>query len=258
MTLPPPPLPERLHRARADVSTVAGTSSERRVRPLRDALDRTAELPGAPVDLLDPVEEALGLLERAEVQVSALERSVRDDLERAATLSGVRTAAQLASAADVAIASATAGELLLSADESRAAGARHDPAAVLLLLIEADAALDEVVSAYREPRARAERQLLLFEAARTAARLETDAVALLAAVHGERVTRAPRVLAEETIEQLEAAARLAPGDPSAALALARSAAERGRSALDEALVDLDGPAAPSTVAPAALGELPAA
>lgn len=253
-----PPLPERLLRARADVSVVAGTSSERRVRPLRDALDRAAELGGDAPDLLDAVEEVLGLLERAELQLSGLERSVRDDLERAATLTGVRTAAQLASAADVAVACATAEELLLSADEARAAGARHDPAAVLLLLLEADAALDAVVAAYREPEGRAARQLLLFEAARTAARLEADAVTLLAAVHGARVAEAPRILAEETLARLGEAARLAPAEPAAALDLARAAADRGRSALDEALVDLDGPSAPTTASPDDLGDLPGA
>lgn len=253
-----PPVSERLLRARADVSVLAGTTSERQVRPLRDALER-AEAPGAEAErLLDTVGAVTALLERAEAQVSGLERSVREDLERASTLSGVRTAAQLASAADVATACAAARALLLDVDEARAQGARHDPASVLVLLLDADAALDAVVSGYRDARSQADRQLLLFEAARTAARLGTEAVSLLAAVHGERVSATPRILAEETGERLESAAATAATDPPAALHLVRAAADRGRSALDEALVDLDGAGAPSAAVPAAsaaLGDL---
>ncbi|QHC66139.1 hypothetical protein GSU68_05785 [Rathayibacter sp. VKM Ac-2759] len=236
MTSPPPSPPERLQRLRADVSVLAGTSSERLVRPLREALDAVAE--GRSAGLLDAVDELTGLLARAEAQLSGLERSVRDDLDRAATLSGVRTTAQLASAADVATACAAASALLLDADEARAAGALHDPAAVLALLLEADAVLDAVVAGYREPRAQAERQLLLFEAARTAARLGAGSASLLGLVHGDRVTAAPRILAEETADRLAGAARLAATDPAAALEQARGAVDRGRSALDEALVDL--------------------
>jgi len=261
MTSAPPPLPERLQRVRADVSVLAGLTSERQVRPLRDAADRVAAAPGADSDaLLSAIESLTALLARAEAQLSGLERSVRDDLARADTLSDVRTAAQVSSAADVAAAGAAARALLLDADEARAGGTRHDPAAVLALLLEADAALDAVVAGYRDPHAQAERQLMLFEAARTAARLGADAVALLALVHGDRITAAPRILAEETADQLADAARLAAGDPPAALELARRAADRSRSALDEALVDLDGPSAPVPTVPsadAALGALPA-
>ncbi|MWV59904.1 hypothetical protein [Rathayibacter sp. VKM Ac-2754] len=239
MTPPLPTLPERLQRLRSDVSVLATTSSERQVRPLREALDAVAD--GASSALLDAVEGLTALLATAEAQLSGLERSVRDDLDRAATLSDVRTAAQLGSAADVATACAAASALLLDADEARAAGSLHDPAAVLALLIEADAVLDTVVAGYREPRTRAERQLLLFEAARTAARLGADAASLLGLVHGDRVTAAPRILAEETTDRLAKAARLAATDPAAALELARGAVDRGRSALDEALVDLDAP-----------------
>ncbi|KQQ04017.1 MULTISPECIES: hypothetical protein [unclassified Rathayibacter] len=237
MTSPPPSLPERLQRLRADVSVLAGTSSERTVRPLREAVDAVAR--GGPADLLDAVEGLTALLARAEGQLSRLERSVRDDLDRAATLSTVRTSAQLASAADVATAGAAASALLLDADEARAAAALHDPAAALTLLLEADAVLDTVVTGYREPRAQAERQLLLFEASRTAARLGADAAALLGRIHGDRVTAAPRILAEETVDRLDSLARLAATDPATALEQAREAVDRGRSALDETLVDLD-------------------
>jgi hypothetical protein len=260
VTSPTPSLPERLHRSRADVSVLAGTTSERQVRPLREAIEAAAERDdSAAAALLDAVEAQTVLLERAETQLSALERSVRDDLDRAATLTGVRTTAQLASAADVATACAAATALLLSADDARASDVRHDPSVVLALLLEADAALDAVVAGYREPRAQAERQLLLVEGARTVALLGADAVALLAAVHGERITAAPRILAEETRSQLDAALHLAAAAPSAALEQARAADDRARSALDEALLDLDGPEAPSADPLAgAPGELPAA
>ncbi|SOE04529.1 hypothetical protein SAMN06295924_104207 [Rathayibacter rathayi NCPPB 2980 = VKM Ac-1601] len=88
-----------------------------------------------PAALLDAVDSLIGLVTRAEVQLSQVERSVRDDLDRAATLSELRTSAQLASAADVAAACATAQSLLL----------------------DADSALEAVVAGYREPRAQAER-----------------------------------------------------------------------------------------------------
>ncbi|SMH46685.1 hypothetical protein SAMN06295885_2816 [Rathayibacter oskolensis] len=257
MSTQPPPLPERLQRARADVSVLAGTSSERQVRPLREAIERVALAPEGGSDLLDAVEGLSALLARAEAQVSGLERSVRDDLASAATLTGVRTSAQLASATDVATACSAASALLLDADEARAAGARHDPAAILALLLEADAALDSVVAGYREPLAQARRQLMLLEAARTAAGLGADAAALLAAVHGDGVTAAPRILAEETRAQLEAAGRLAASEPDAALEQARAAVDRGRSALDEALLDLDGPSAAPPPAAGAPGGAPA-
>ncbi|QHC55015.1 hypothetical protein [Rathayibacter tanaceti] len=241
MILPPASHPERLHRVRAEVSALAGSTPERQVRPLREAVELVAAGDASDADaLLDAVEAFALLLTRAEAQLSGLERSVRDDLERAASLASLRTASQLASAADAATAGAAARSLLLDADEARAAGARHDPAAILVLLLDADAALDTVVAGYRGPRAQAERQLLLFEAARTVALLGADAVHLLGAVHGERVTDAPRILAEETRAQLSGAARRAAGDPLGALELARAAAERARTALDEALVDLDG------------------
>lgn len=258
VTSPSPSLLERVQQARSEVSVLAGTTPERRVRPLREAVEHVAAGGSPDPDaLLDAVDSLVGLVTRAEVQLSGVERSVRDDLERAATLSDLRTSAQLASAADVAVACAAARSLLLDADDARSAGARHDPAALLVLLLDADSALDAVVSGYREPRAQAERQLLLFEAARTAARLGAESVLLLAAVHGERITAAPRILAEETLGQLDTAVRRAAGDPAGALDEARAAADRARSALDEALVDLDG--APPSLRPAAVpGGLPAA
>lgn len=258
MTSAPPPLPERLQRARADVSVLAGLASERQVRPLREAADRAADAPEEHAEaLLAGVEAMTALLARAEAQLSGLERSVRDDLERADTLSGVRTAAQVASGADVATAGAAARALLLDADEARAASTGHDPAAVLALLLDADAALDAVVAGYRDPQAQAERQLLLVEAARTAARLGAGAVGLLALVHGDRITAAPRILAEETLAQLDTAVRRAAGDPAGALEEARRAVERSRSALDEAIVDLDGRDAPAAGTPAAASADPA-
>ncbi|PPF15992.1 hypothetical protein C5C31_05650 [Rathayibacter rathayi] len=158
MTPPSSSLPERLQHARAEVSVLAGTTPERRVRPLREATELVARGDVAdPAALLDAVDSLIGLVTRAEVQLSQVERSVRDDLDRAATLSELRTSAQLASAADVAAACATAQSLLLDADEARSAGARHDPAALLVLLLDADSALEAVVAGYREPRAQAER-----------------------------------------------------------------------------------------------------
>ncbi|QHC58119.1 hypothetical protein [Rathayibacter sp. VKM Ac-2760] len=260
MTSQPPTLPERLQRSRSAVSVLAGTTSERQVRPLREAIAAAAgrDAAGAAA-LLDTADALAELIDRAETQLSALERTVRDDLERAGTLADVRTTAQLASAADVATACAAASALLLSADDARSSETRHDPSAVLALLLEADAALDAVVAGYRDPRAQAQRQLLLVEGARTVALLGVEAVALLVAVHGERITAAPRILAEETRAQLAGALRIAATDPSAALAQARAADDRARSALDEALLDLDGPAAPSAEPlVAAPGELPAA
>ena len=260
VTSPTPSLLERLHRSRADASVLAGTTSERQVRPLREAIEAAAERDeAAATALLDAVDAQTALLERAETQLSALERSVRDDLDRAGTLTGVRTTAQVASAADVVTASAAATALLLSVDDARSSEIRHDPSAVLALLLEADAALDAVVAGYRDPRAQAERQLLLVEGARTVALLGADAVSLLAAVHGDRVSAAPRILAEETRARLDAALHLAAADPAGALERARAADDRARSALDEALIDLDGPAAPSADAlGGAPGELPAA
>ncbi|MHC2186821.1 hypothetical protein ACVLV4_002485 [Rathayibacter agropyri] len=249
MSAPPPSLSERLDRVRADVSALAATTPERQVRPLREATELAAGGREDAGSLLDAVEALVALLTRAQTQLSGVERSIREDLERAVTLSRLRTSAQLASAADVATACSTARSLLLDADEARTAGARHDPAALLVLLLDADAALDPVVAGYREPRAQAERQLLLLEAARTAAHLSTGAVTLLTAVHRERITPAPRILAEETHAQLDSAARRAAADPAVALEQARAAADRARSALDEALVDLDGPLAPPAALP---------
>lgn len=244
MSALPPSFSERLDRARADISALASTTPERHVRPLREAIELAAGGREDADSLLDAVEAFVALLTRAQTQLSGVERSIREDLERAVTLSGLRTSAQLASAADVATACSTARSLLLDADEARSAGARHDPAALLVLLLEADAALDRVVAGYREPRAQAARQLLLLEAARTAAHLGAGAVELLTAVHGERVTPAPRILAEETLAQLDSATHRAATHPAVALGQARAAADRARSALDEALVDLDGPTAP--------------
>ncbi|MCM6762851.1 hypothetical protein NB037_10530, partial [Rathayibacter sp. ZW T2_19] len=93
MTSAPPPLPERLQRVRADVSVLAGLTSERQVRPLREAADRVAADPSADSDaLLSAIESLTALLARAEAQLSGLERSVRDDLARAdETWAAVRT-----------------------------------------------------------------------------------------------------------------------------------------------------------------------
>ncbi|MBF4462767.1 MULTISPECIES: hypothetical protein [unclassified Rathayibacter] len=245
MTSPQPSLVERVRRTRAALSALAGTTSEREVRPLREAVELAAEGRSDCAALLDEVDEQSALLTLAETQLSGLERSVREDLDRAISLSELRTAAQLASAAEVATACAVARSLLLDADEARAAGARHDPATVLLLLLDADAALDDVVSTYREPAVQAERRLLLLEAARTATRLAVGAVTVLAAVHGDGVTEAPLILAREAREQLDAAFRRAASDPAAAVSATRAAADRARSALDEALVDLDGRVTPA-------------
>ncbi|NQX12821.1 hypothetical protein HQQ80_14375 [Microbacteriaceae bacterium VKM Ac-2855] len=233
---------DRVATARATLSTLAGSYSERAVRPIADAVT-LAIASFADGDtarahaLLDSVDAYADALAAAEAQLSTLERSIRADLASAAVLLSVRTDAHLASAFEVSTATAAASAALLDVENART-GALHDPVELLALLSDVDADIDAAIADYRTAPQRARRRLAAIEASRLGARIRCDAVAILIEAHPEVVSDAARHLCEQALAELEESnARLA-GDPLDAEHAARSAALHAGAALDAALIDL--------------------
>lgn len=237
---------DRIAVARGTLSRLAGSYSERAVRPIADAVSLAmasfdAGDPERADALLDTIDAYAAALAAAEAQLSSLERSVRADLASAATLINVRTDAHLASAFDVMTATAAASAALLDVDTARRAGALHDPVELLLLLGAADAEIDAALTGYRTASEQARRQLAAIESALLGARIRCDAVAILRDAHPGRVSEAALHLRDGALELVADAERRLATDPADAASSSRTAAAHAADALDAALADLGRP-----------------
>ncbi|NQX26933.1 hypothetical protein HQQ81_06165 [Microbacteriaceae bacterium VKM Ac-2854] len=237
---------DRIAVARGTLSRLAGSYSERAVRPIADAVSlaiasfETGD-DGRADALLETVDAYAASLGAAEAQLSNLERSVRADLASAATLINVRTDAHLSSAFDVMTATAAASAALFDVDSARRAGSLHDPVELLLLLGAADAEIDAAVTGYRTASEQARRQLAAIESALLCARIRCEAVAILHEAHPGRVSEAACHLRDGALELLAAAEAGLAGDPAGASLASRTAAEHASDSLDAALADLGRP-----------------
>lgn len=213
--------------ARTDVQ--AGQAGQA-VADLRAAEDGVAQS-GV---LLDAVGRLAGDLESAAGRIAAVRVETQADVTEARAL--LTSAGADRTGLDPMVARAEAA--LAAADAAPSAGGRTDPLAVLRRLQEADAALDQALSAARDAATQARRAAAALDQTLLTSRSGIAAATDFIATRRGAVGPEARTRLAEAQRHLDAAVAAGPADPVAALREAQQSAQLAQHALDLAQADV--------------------